>query len=68
MAGYTLSALRKPRETEQEVEKLYSLKAGLEQWTSSSKAAPPKGSIILPNCATRWGPSVQMQEPVGGIS
>lgn len=29
---------------------------------------PPQRSITFPNSATSWGPSVQMQKPMGGIS
>lgn len=39
-----------------------------DQWhSSSSKAVPPKWSMLFPSSTTNWRPSIQIHEPMGGI-
>lgn len=55
------------KQTRQEMEPGYKTSKYLQEHTSSSKAAPPKGSMTFANTAASWRPRVQILVPVGDI-
>lgn len=65
MGDHTLSPHRKQKE-DRKGGRLYNFKASF-KWHNSFRQAPPlKGSITFPSSRTRWEPSVQTQDPIGG--